>query len=245
MLRKKHKHRANHVFILTSDAADADVKELRVKPWALQIVILIFCAVVGILAGYLIYEEQFWEAFKERNLALQEEITRLEEEKQEEIQEKRQAEAQVNELQEQIQILSDTVNQKVATESELMAQLEGQSLPTEFPLNGSAYMEESEEEGNPICIFTTTVGTTVVATARGTVTAVSDDVEYGHSVWIDHGNGYITIYRNEGEVTVKEGDSVVKGTTLFLIQEEDSNLGYQMQKDGTYISPMDMLSISG
>ena len=45
--------------------------------------------------------------------------------------------------------------------------------------------------------------------------------------------------------TVNVGDSVVQGTTLFVIGEDNADLGYQMQKDGSYINPMDMLAISG
>ena len=62
---------------------------------------------------------------------------------------------------------------------------------------------------------------------------------------IDHGNGYVTIYRNDSKPVVKAGDSVVQGTTLFLIGEDNTKLGYQMQLDGTYINPTSMLSISG
>ena len=117
-------------------------------------------------------------------------------------------------------------------------------LPTEFPLTGSASMQEAAE-GDPMCVFTASSGTMVVATANGTVTAVNDDGEYGHNVWIDHGNGYVTIYRNKGDAIVKQGDGVVQGTTLFLIGEDNTTLGYQMMKDGAYINPMDMLAISG
>lgn len=85
----------------------------------------------------------------------------------------------------------------------------------------------------------------VVATAGGTVINVNDDSEYGHNVWIDHGNGYVTIYRNKGTVTVKQGDKVVQGTTLFLIDEDSTQLGYQMMRDNVYISPMELLAISG
>ena len=81
--------------------------------------------------------------------------------------------------------------------------------------------------------------------ADGTVTAVNDDPEYGHNVWVDHGNGYTTIYRNQGEVKVKQGETVTQGTTLFLITDNSSKLGYQMMKDGAYVNPMDMLEISG
>lgn len=122
--------------------------------------------------------------------------------------------------------------------------LENQSLPTEFPLNGSASMQEVTE-GDPMCLFTASEGTMVVATASGTVTAVNDDADYGHSVWIDHGNGYVTIYRNKGDVIVKQGDQVVQGTSLFLVTKDNTTLGYQMKKDDVFINPMEMLAISG
>lgn len=82
----------------------------------------------------------------------------------------------------------------------------------------------------------------VVATAGGTVIAVNDEGEYGHNIWIDHGNGYITIYRNQGDVKVKQGETVTQRTTLFLIGADNTKLGYQMMKDGAYINPMVCLS---
>ncbi|WP_318709261.1 peptidoglycan DD-metalloendopeptidase family protein [Candidatus Acetatifactor stercoripullorum] len=241
MESKKHKRKTNHVVIVTSDAVDANVRQFRIKPWLLQTIIVILCVVLGAFIGYFIYEERIWvdtwKTVNQKNTELTDQITLLEEEKQE-------LQAQVESQNEKIQILSETVNQKTQSESELARQLEEQSLPTEFPLTGSASMEEAQE-GDPICVFTASAGTMVVAAASGTVTAVNDDGEYGHNVWIDHGNGYVTIYRNQGDVMVNQGDSVVQGTTLFLIGEENTTLGYQMMKDGAYINPMDMLAISG
>lgn len=244
MQRKKHKRKMNHVVIVTSDTVDANVKQFRMKPWVLQTVILLLCVVIGIVIGCFVYEEQVWETVNRKNEVKQEEIVKLESEKANLEQEKHALESQMAELNEQIQILSATVNEKVQSENALTEQLEKMSMPTEFPLTGSASMEENAE-GNPICIFNASVGTTVVATASGTVTAINDDDEYGHNIWIDHGNGYVTVYRNSGEPTVKKGDSVVQGTTLFIIADENGKLGYQMLKDGEYIHPMDMLSISG
>lgn len=244
MQRKKHKRKMNHVVIVTSDAVDANVKQFRIRPWVLQVIILLLCAVIGVLLGVLAYEGQIWEAVSRSNTEKEEKILALEAEKQLLNDEKGKLESQITELEEEIQLLSSTLNEKVQNESELTAQLEQQSLPTDFPLNGSATMEEFAE-GDPICVFTASVGVTVVATASGTVTAVNDDGEYGHNVWVDHGNGYITIYRNQGEPTVKQGDAVVQGTTLFIIGEENTKLGYQMLKDGVYMNPMDMLAISG
>ena len=244
MLRIKHKHNADHVVIVSTDAADPNVKQFRIKPWMPKAVIILLCVIIGAMIGYLVYEGQFWDAMSAKNKELQAEIVRLEGELLALEEEKGKVESHVEELNEQIVILSQTINEKLAVEAELREQLEGQSMPTEFPLTGSAAMAMGVSD-HPICIFTASVGSTVVATAGGSVTAVNDDEDYGHSVWVDHGNGYITIYRNKGEVIVKAGDSVVCGTSLFIIGESNTELGYQMQKDGEYIDPMDMLAING
>lgn len=238
---RKHKRRLNHVLILTSDAADANVKQFRVRAWVVEVAVLVLAVLVGGLIGYFFYEGRLWESASRRS---KEQVVALQEENKTLAEQNSQLESQVTEQAEEIQILSDTVNQKVQSENELTATLEKQSLPTEFPLTGSASMEEVTE-GDPMCIFHASVGTTVVAAASGSVIAVNDDETYGHSVWVDHGNGYITIYRNKGDVMVSVGDSVVRGTTLYVIGEDNADLGYQMQLDGEYINPMDMLAISG
>lgn len=241
---KKHKRKMNHVVIVTSDAVDANVKQFRIRPWMLQVVISILCVVAGAFIGYLVYEEKLWDVAKQRSVEQQEVMKRLEDEKLALENEREALEGEISGLNDQIRILSETVNQKVQNENELTAILEEQCLPTEFPLTGSATMREAAE-GNPMCVFTASEGIMIVATASGTVSAVNDDSEYGHNVWIDHGNGYVTIYRNKGDAIVKPGDDVVQGTTLFLIGENNTQLGYQMMRDGVYISPMEMLSISG
>lgn len=234
---KKHKRKTNHVVIVTSDAVDANIKQFRIRPWLMQTIIIVACVFIGAVIGYFAYEEKIWEAANEKSSAQQQTMLALEEEK-------KALESQVESLNNKIAILSETVNQKVQTENELTEELTRQSLPTEFPLTGSASVEEVAE-GEPMCVFTASQGTMVVSTANGTVLAVNDDGEYGHNVWVDHGNGYVTIYRNQGETSAQVGDSVARGTTLFLIGEENTKLGYQMMKDGAFINPMDMLAISG
>ncbi len=237
MQRRKHKRKTNHVVIVTSDAVDANVKQIRIKPWIMQVIILVLCVIIGILIAYFTHEEKIWEAVGQHSTAQQETLQQLE-------QEKAQLEATIDNLNAKIQILSDTVNQKVQSESELSAMIEKQRTPTEFPLTGSASMEEVLE-GDPMCLFNASAGTTVVATASGSVIAINEDETYGNNVWIDHGNGYVTIYRNKGDATVKIGDDVVQGTTIFLIGEDNGVLGYQMMRDGSYINPMEMLEING
>ncbi len=244
MQRDKHKRKVSHVILVTSDATDGDVKQFRIRSQSLWLVLVALCIVVGAMIGYMIYEERIWQMVGNRSDELQAQIQSLTEENERLKEDKLSLETQISGLNETVEILSETVSEKTKREEELLAQMESQSMPTEFPLNGSASMEESAE-GNPACIFTASPGTMVVATANGTVTGVNDDVEYGHNIWVDHGNGYVTIYRNAGEPQVEAGDTVVGGTPLFVIEEGKEKLGYQMMKDGTYIDPMEMLSISG
>lgn len=244
MLRDKHKHRISHVVLVTSNATDAGVKQFRIRSKSLWVLVVALCIVIGAMLGYIVYEEKIWQAVSNRSDEQLAQIQHLEEEKAAMEADKLSLETEIAELKETVQILSDTVSQKSKSENELRSQLEKESLPTGFPLNGSASMEELTDD-KPICIFTASTGIMVVSTARGTVTGVSDDGEYGHSIQVDHGNGYVTIYKNGGEPQVKLGDLVMGGTALFVIGEGHEKVGYQMMKDGAYISPMEMLDISG
>ena len=237
MGRQRHKRKKHQMMILASDSVDIGIEQFRYHPWLFRMTVLILCIVIGAGIGFIYFEQEVLSERNRETKVWQEQVADLE-------QEKKALENEVASLKETIQILSETITQKTQNESQLSQQLQKQTTPTEFPLTGSATMEEATE-GNPMCIFTATDGAMVIATAAGTVTAVNDDSEYGHNIWVDHGNGYVTIYRNSGEIKVKQGETVTQGTTLFLVGEENSKLGYQMLKDGVYINPMEMLAISG
>lgn len=237
MGRNRHKRKNSHVVIVTSDATETSAKQFRIRPWIVQAFVLLLSALIGIVIGVYVFEKDTWTTRIFQDAEQEEIIAGLEEEK-------LALQNQVEDLNAKIQILSETVTQKTESEKALAEQLEQQFLPTEFPLTGSA-TEQAPPEGDPMCLFSATGGAMVVATASGSVYLVTDDGEYGHNVWIDHGNGYMTIYRNQGEVKVKQGESVTQGNTLFLIGDDNNVLGYQMMKDGEYIDPMEMLVISG
>lgn len=243
MLRDNHKRKKSHVVLVTSDSTEPGVKQFKIKAQTLWGLIVVLCVFIGILLGYIAYEERIWAAVDARSDSQLSQIYDLQTENEQLKIEKLDLETQITGLNETVQILSDTVNQKTKNEEELQALLDKQSMPTEFPLDGSASMEEMEDK--LLCVFNASIGTMVVATANGTVTGVNDDVEFGHNVWIDHGNGYVTIYRNASEAQVNLGDSVIAGTALFVIDKNHEKLGYQMMKDGNYINPMDMLAING
>ena len=104
---------------------------------------------------------------------------------------------------------------------------------------------EDEVTGDPILIITAEKGATVIASGAGTVTSVTADIKYGNVITIDHGNGYTSIYRNQGDSLVHEGDIVARGATLIVIDEDNNTLGYQIKSGGNFINPEDLVEING
>lgn len=151
------------------------------------------------------------------------------------------------ELKEKVTILSDTVNNKVHQEEKREAEMIQSYIPTGFPMKGAASYNEEEKEldGNPAVIFHASAGTSVVATANGTVSSIAGSTEAGYIIMIDHGNGYYTVYRNNAEPRVKEGDSVTVETTLFHIETGNETLGYQIIQEKQFIDPLSLMDISG
>jgi len=258
MGRNRHKRKNNHVVIVTSDAADVGVKQFRIRPWMMQTIIIILCIIIGALIGYFIYEKDVWTEELQRTKMQNDAMSALQQEKEglekqiDELQGKiggleeeiTGLNGEIKDLNGEIETLNAAVAGKAQEAADLAAEIERQFLPTNFPLTSRAAMESGEDE-NPICVFTAEAGSMVVATAKGTVRVVNEDPEYGYNIWVDHGNGYITIYRCRGDVKVKQGETVTQGATLLLITEQDTRLGYQMTKDNVYVDPMDMLEISG
>ncbi len=237
MHKRKHKRKVSRVVIFTSDAVDAKARQLKIHPWIINLLLFICCILVGGAIGYVANESEIWDRVQESIVLKDADIGALEEENSLLL-------AEIETLTEKITVLSETVNQKVQDAESLKEELAGQSMPTGFPLTGSASIEEITE-GEPMCIFNGTPDITIIATASGVVTAIEDDEAYGHKITIDHGNGYVTIYRNSGDSKVKVGEGVAKGTTLYIIGANNTKLGYQVSLDGTLINPMDILSISG
>lgn len=262
---KKHKKKVNHLILFTTDAVDGRVRQIRLSPAGFRFLVFVVCVLVGVLAGYLAYGGSIYQGFQARAQEQEEQIQQLS-------QEKELMAAENAELNEKVAILSETVNQKVQAEQEAEALGIQQSLPTDFPLTGSAQVEETttaavraanaqEEDGDeeggqtqetedagedqPISIFTASDGTTVVAAGNGTVAQVEEDADFGYRIVIDHGNGYQSVYLNRGDPKVKVGESINRGVTLYVIGSENTTLGYQIIQDGVYVNPMEMIAISG
>lgn len=88
-------------------------------------------------------------------------------------------------------------------------------------------------------------GTSVVATADGTVIAVGEDSRLGVMVQVEHANGYVTTYASlhpETQVTV--GDSVAAGTVIGAVGNTSlheaglgAHLHFSVTRNGEMIDP--------
>lgn len=148
------------------------------------------------------------------------------------------------ELTDKVMILSDTINQKVEEEEAEEQERAQAHMPVGFPMSSSASLEEAAGD-NPMVKLNGAVGDSIIASADGTVVSITTDSTYVHCIKIDHGNGYNSIYRNDGDAMVKEGDAVVRGAILYVIGEESTELGYQITYDEKYIDPMDLINVDG
>ena len=237
MSKNRHKRKVSHILIYTTDAVDADTKQVRIHPWVLAGVTLIVCCVLGAVIGYAVYEGELWGHIREHDASQNAALIAAQDEK-DALQEK------IDEQDAKIEMLSITIQDQTQQIADLQAQIAEQSVPTDYPLTGSASMTVITD-GDPMVEFTATEGSTVVAAGKGVVTAVEEDEVYGNRVVIDHGNGYVSIYRNKGESQVKAGDEVASGTTLFMVTEDNRQLGYQIKENDVYIDPTTIIAIKG
>ena len=149
-----------------------------------------------------------------------------------------------NELNNKVTILSNTVNTKVEQQNAIQEEADAAHYPEGFPLSSSASMSSDEADPNTV-IFVSNAGTSIIAAGAGTVTEVIPDADYGYCIKIDHENGYVTEYYLASAPLIKEGDAVLQGAILSLVESDKSKLAYKVYKDGEQIDPMDIIRIDG
>lgn len=143
--------------------------------------------------------------------------------------------------------IEDTISKK---EEEEAASAEEAAVPNEVPIkNAKAILVEDPykgKEGGQTAgiVFSTTKGAVVAAAAEGEVTHVDTDENnqyYKKGIVIDHGNGYITYYRLNGDVSIEEGAAVAKNDVLAVLTD-DGFVAYEMKKDGAFIDPREVIT---
>jgi hypothetical protein len=91
--------------------------------------------------------------------------------------------------------------------------------------------------------YTVPTGTRVFATANGVVEdIIVDDASKGNAIFIDHGNGYKTVYAHLDKILVAKGAVVKRGKTIALSGDTGlsifPHLHYEVWKNGKFINPI-------
>lgn len=233
----RRKRKTNYMLMLFMDSKEGRIRQMSFGPLLVESVVFIGLTVVVVLAVICYRSDKKIEVLSAETERQKQNIEELTEEKADLV-------SLREELMNKVTILSDTINQKVEEEEALEQERAQAHMPVGFPLSSSASLEEAEGE-NPMVKLTGSEGSSVIASADGLVISITTDSGYLHCIKIDHGNGYNSIYRNDGDVMVKEGDEIVRGAILYVIGEDNTELGYQIMYEEKYIDPMGLINIDG
>ena len=233
----RRKRKTNYMLMLFMDSKEGRIRQMGFGPLLVESVVFIGLTVVVVLAVICYRSDKKIEVLSAETERQKQNIEELTEEKADLV-------SLREELMNKVTILSDTINQKVEEEEALEQERAQAHMPVGFPLSSSASLEEAEGE-NPMVKLTGSEGSSVIASADGLVISITTDSGYLHCIKIDHGNGYNSIYRNDGDVMVKEGDEIVRGAILYVVGEDNTELGYQIMYEEKYIDPMGLINIDG
>lgn len=233
----KRQRKYNYTLMLFVDSKEGRIRQMGIGPAVIESIAVIGLVVLFALAILCAVRGNRLEEMQNLNQSQADRIQELEEENTD-------LRALREELTDKVTILSDTINQKVEEEEALEEAQAQAHMPVGFPMSSSASLEAADSE-EPMVKLNGTEGNSVIASADGTVISITTDTSYLHCIKIDHGNGYVSIYRNDGDAMVKEGDEVVRGAILYVIGEENTELGYQITYDEKFMDPMELINIDG
>ncbi|MBO6241472.1 MAG: peptidoglycan DD-metalloendopeptidase family protein [Butyrivibrio sp.] len=252
---RKHRHKRHYTFMIISGDSDGSTRRLHLNHFKTQLLAYCSFAVVLALLCYIIYSAMTIQTLRSIQTEQRLQIEELKAENST-------LEASNETLITEEQQLRAALNLRLENEQQSAEEAETLAIPTGFPLTGTASMTAAVDDttsttitkitedntdtakGNPIVLFEAASGSNIIATGTGTVLSVTTDAKFGNMVTIDHGNGYITFYRNSGDPLVSEGDAIDRGDIIFVVSD-NTTLGYQIQQDDKYINPEELIEING
>lgn len=248
MASKRHRRKVGYTIMIVSDSVEKNQKKFHINTGLLSIVAFVLLVIVICYAEYNII---LTHGATERSEIYAGQIAELQKENEALLGEKEELEKQIANLN---QTLSQREVQVQKQEETLQAAAEEENMPKGFPVDGAAQIKEADGEDTDgmqakedwkEVIFTAAPGMNVIATGAGTVLGVVTEGDEPAGISIDHGNGYVSNYRNAGTPQVDAGSTVEQGTVLFEIEDNNVEIGYSISKNDSFLEPMDIMEIKG
>ena len=102
--------------------------------------------------------------------------------------------------------------------------------------------------GHPGMDITAHLGSDIYPLKAGKVIKMENlKWDYGRDVYIDHGNGMVTLYAHMGKIFVQEGDEVTTDTPIGEVgvtgRTTGPHLHFEVRIDGTNVNPQPYLAL--
>ena len=112
------------------------------------------------------------------------------------------------------------------------------------PMRGSVTRSfDAPESSYDMAIVSITGDDSVMAVENGTVLNIQPSAEGKSAITMQHGEGYVSVYKQLGEVLVRKGQRVNAGTVIGRLSgvegetAQDAELVFELWRDGTAVDP--------
>ena len=219
-MKERKRHKSKFFLLLVTEKEDGVIRQHHIGSTAIELAGIVLFLVIVLVVCRLIYDSITLQNMHQEMISQIGQINTLTDENES-------LTVENATLNSKITVLSETVSKKMATEDAISQEESENAMPKGFPLSGTAD------------------GVNIVSTGTGVVLSIDADEQYGNKIVIDHGNGYQSIYRNNGTPLVKTGETLGKGYILFTVGEDNTKLGYEIMQNEGYIDPMTLIEING
>lgn len=112
------------------------------------------------------------------------------------------------------------------------------------PMRGSVTRSfDAPESSYDMAIVSLSGDDSVMAVENGTVISVQPSAEGKSTITLQHGEGYVSVYKQLGEVLVRKGQRVNTGTVIGRLRgaedkaTQEVELAFELWRDGTAVDP--------
>jgi septal ring factor EnvC (AmiA/AmiB activator) len=103
---------------------------------------------------------------------------------------------------------------------------------------------DAPESSYDIAIISLGSDDSVTAIENGTVIGIERNDDTSYIITIQHGEGYVSIYKQLGECLVRKGQHITSGSVIGHLRsqqksstEQSLELGFELWRDGTAVNP--------